>query len=167
MNWYKVARYFGIDTENDIGDFEERTNMDIYDAADQADNVFRKTEITTKKPIKEVVMPDDEDRVIGALAEGWDKVEGEADKTIYEFSFDLSVLSDFQKKGIGRQLINNAIARYQEEKHVYEEMDCYTRIKVWAVNANIARILENEYGFDNEPVAYKDGEPVQWFCYKY
>jgi len=170
MGWYnqlKLSRYFNIDVENDMGEFENQTNVDPEVANEQAYSVFQNTQINTRKPIKEVVMPDDEDRVVGALSEDWEKVDGEADKPIYEYSFDLSVIKDFQKKGIGRQLINNAIKRYEAEKSSYEDMGCYTRIKVWAVNPKIAEMLENEYGFDCEPVAYDKGEPVQWFCYKY
>lgn len=167
MNWYRTARYFTIDTENDMGEFEEQTGMDPYDAQEQAQNVFNNTQINTRKNIREVVMPDNEDRVIGTLAEDWERIDGEADKPIYEYSFDLSVLKDFQKQGAGRQLIENALKRYNSEKAAYEEMDCYTRIKIWAVNANVARVLEEGYGFDFEPVAYSKGEPVQWYCYKY
>jgi ribosomal protein S18 acetylase RimI-like enzyme len=172
MNWFKrhkLARYFPIDTEGDSGEFEQNTGMDVYDAADQADKVFDSTNISYHRPkqISEVVMPDNEDRVVGATATGWSQVDGEADKPIYEYSFDLSVMADFQKQGIGRQLIANAIKRYESDKSDYEEMGNYTRMKVWAVNANVARILENEFRFDCEPVAYDNGEPSQWMCYRY
>jgi len=167
MNWYKLSRYFTIDTKNDKGEFQEQSKMDASDAREQADEIFDANSMKRRKPLREVVMPDDEDKIVGGLAEGWVKIEGEADKSIYEFGFDLSILKDFQQKGIGRQLINNAIKRYDSEKSAYEEMGFYTRIKIWAVNPNVARMLEDEHGFDCQPVAYDKGEPIQWFCYKY
>lgn len=173
MNWYslkKLGRYLSIDPENDTGEFEERYNLDPYHIHNQAWDVFKKTKISpdSRQKVREVVLPDKGDNVIGALADSWSKVDGEADKPIWEYSFDLSVLPDFQKQGIGRQLIENAIKTYESEAGLYTEMDdAYTRIKVWAVNPHIARILENEYGFDCEPVAHEKGVPIQWFCYKY
>jgi GNAT superfamily N-acetyltransferase len=170
MGWYKdlkLSRYFNLDVENDMDEFEEQSGMNADDANEQGYSAFQNTQINTRKPIREVVMPDDEDKVVGATAEDWTPITGEADKTIYEYSFDLSVIKDFQKKGIGRQLINNALKRYESEKQSYEDMDAYTRIKVWVVNAKLAEMLENEYGFDVEPVAFDNGEAVQWYGYKY
>lgn len=173
MSWYqqlKLARYFSYDPDGDTGEFEEQSGMDQYEAGDQADKVFDSTGVSYHRPkqVSEVVMPDNENSVVGALATGWDKVEGEADKPIYEYSFDLSVLKDYQKQGIGRQLIINAIKKYESEKSAYEEMGYYTRMKVWAINSNVARILEDEHQFSCDPVAYNDnGEPIQWMCYRY
>lgn len=173
MNWYKrnkFARYMPIDPENDMGEFEEQTGMDVYDAQEQGEQAFNvnKLYVSRDKNLSQVVLPDEENKVVGGLASGWTEVTGEADKPIWEYSFDLSVLPAWQKQGIGRQLIDNAIKQYETDKSNYTEQgDVYTRMKVWAINPIIMRILEEEKGFNCEVVARENGKDIQWFCYRY
>ena len=170
MNWWKkYARVMPFSTDEN-SDFEEATDLDLYDTADKMDKIFRDRGIRydRQKDLSHVALEDD-NSVIGALASGWtDSGEQYEGKPVYDFSFDLAVHQQHEGKGVAKAMIEQAIAYYSDSKNAYSE-NGFTRMKVRAINPIVIHLLENHYQFELDSVNHKDanGEPDDAYLVRY
>lgn len=156
-------------TENN-SDFEEATDLDLYQTADHMDQIFKDRGIRYDrgKELSHVALEDD-NSVIGALASGWsssgEQYEG---KPVYDFSFDLAVHQQHEGKGVAKRMIEEAIAYYQSTQDAYSQ-EGFTRMKIHAINPIAIHILENHYQFTLDTVNHKDanGEPDDAYLVRY
>jgi len=145
--WYKRAN----------PDFRHLDPEEDWDQADDADQIFKQQKIRydSSKRVNQVAI--ENGVVIGAIASGWtNSREYGEDETVAVFSFDLVVKPEFQRQGVGMQLIQNAIREYQQDKHVYEEMGQKTMMRLWVVNPVLIPVLER-LGFQAESEPYENG----------
>lgn len=154
----------------DNSDFEEATDLDLYQTADHMDKIFQDRGIRYDrgKELSHVALEDD-NSVIGALASGWaasgEQYEG---KPVYDFSFDLAVHQQHEGKGVAKRMIEQAIAYYNDTQDAYSQ-EGFTRMKVRAINPIAIHILENHYQFTLDTVNHKDvnGEPDDAYLVRY
>jgi len=137
--WYKRA---------DDADFMNVDPEENWEEAEQADQVFKQNDIRygRDKNISQVAI--ENGVVIGALASSWDKDNGYGEDVMV-FSFDLVVKPEFRRQGIGLQLIQNAIKKYNEDKIYYQESGQKTMMRIYVVNRILIPVLE-KLGFDIE-----------------
>lgn len=159
-NWYKKARTMRVDPEAD------------HDVTGQAEHLFYLNNIRfnnhygRKKDIAHVAIENGE--VIGALASGWKKDWGpeltdREEERVMQYSFDLVVDPKHRRKGVGKQLIDDAIREYERDKKMYQEAHgVSTMMRVWVVNPALVPYLES-IGFEVES-SYDNGSAhlVKW-----
>ena len=143
--WYKLAKHQvrEIDTEEN------------WEEADQAEQVFKISNIgcSSEKNISHVAIENGE--VIGALSSGWCQGDTYEGKRVAVFSWDLAVLPEHRKKGVGLSLIKSAMQQYEREKEIYAGEDGYSQMRIWVINPVLVPVLEN-LGFQIE-AEHKDG----------
>lgn len=144
MNWYKSARTYKIDPEDEHID------------AGRAEILFRQNNINygRDKDISHIAIEDG--RIIGSVASGW-SLDSSMDEKVIVYSFDLVVSPDHRRRGVGKKLIDDAVREYEENKEEQKESHGadHAMMKLWVINPSIVPYLES-IGFDIES-KYKDG----------
>jgi GNAT superfamily N-acetyltransferase len=125
-----------------------------WEEAEEAERVFKQNNIRidSTKNISQIAV--ENGVVIGALASGWSTSQEYGEKVAI-FAFDLVVKAEFRRQGVGLKLIQNAIAKYNSEKHEYEEKGHKTMMRIWVINPILVPVLEG-LGFTVE-ATYKNG----------
>lgn len=149
--WYKLAKHEvrPIDTEED------------WDIDEQAERVFNVSGIrcSSEKNIRHVAEEDGE--VIGAMSSGWCFGKGDDDMPIAIYSWDLAVLPEHRRKGVGKSLIQAAFTQYNSNKHNFAEFYGRTMMRIWVINPflfdymeNLGFELESDHGNNNRHYVY-------------
>jgi len=142
--WYRLAnpdyRVIYPDSDDD---------EDNSDQINQGNDIFKENDIRidSTKNINHLAI--ENGVVIGALASGWTRHDNEM-----VFAFDLVVKQEFRIKGVGLQLIQNAIKQYNQEKSDYKEMGHSTKMRIYVVNPLLFPVLER--------LGFKVVETYQW-----
>ncbi|MBT6051356.1 MAG: GNAT family N-acetyltransferase [Candidatus Scalindua sp.] len=145
MNWYKSAvEYRSYDPEG-IEDYDDEQGFLNEELATQGDKVFNESEIRpdSTKDIRDLALEDG--TVIGATASGWSTYDETA-----IFAFDIAVKPEFRGKGIGTNLIERALEKFESERYMYEEMGQKTAIRLEAINVKLGESIIRNYGFKLE-----------------
>lgn len=144
MNWYKAARTYKINPEDEHID------------ADRAEVLFRQNKINygRDKDISHIAVEDG--RIIGSVASGW-SLDSYMDEKVVVYSFDLVVSPDHRRRGVGKKLIEDAVREYEGDKEGQKEAHGadHAMMKVWVINPHLVPYLES-IGFNIES-EYKDG----------
>lgn len=125
------------------GDNEELDD-DPYVVMDQVEDVFRKSEIRPDRNKKLTRVITIDGVVVGGI---YSSLENEGDS--YRYSFDIAIHPDWRGKGGYRTIFRLIEEGLKEWKYYQSELGnvyCW----VWAVNPQIANILEQKYGFERE-----------------
>jgi ribosomal protein S18 acetylase RimI-like enzyme len=128
-------------------DFNDEFEFDIWVAADQADEIARKSgiRIGRDKQLSWIAI-NNKDDVVGAL---WSSLTNDDDEQPV-FDFDVAVDPQWRGGSVGLRLIEKAIEdfRHLDVDNVY--------MRVWVVNPKLVRVLEKKYQFEIES-QYSDG----------
>ena len=140
--WPKGAKLIYVGEDDDNPELEA-AGLDYWDAFGEAEEVFATEGIRTNRneQIRFLVVLDE--HVIGVATfeirrSGFD--EGA------EYSFSAAVLSKYQKRGIGRKLVEAVIG---EARDFARELGQANHFRVWVVNPNMAKLLES-MGFETD-----------------
>lgn len=142
--WYKLAKH-------EVKMIDENEDWELLELAEQ---VFKVSNIrcSSEKNIRHVAIEHDE--VIGSLSSGWCQGDEYNGKPVAVFSWDLAVLPQHRKKGVGLSLIKAAMQQYESEKEIYAN-DGYSMMRIWVINPILVPVLE-KLGFTIES-EYQDG----------
>ena len=146
-NKYKTANVPEGLRYEDVEEYGE----EAYKLSEKYFNVLKNTELKS-------VIVNETDQVVGALFT--DETDSE------KFSFDVVVHPDYQRQGIGIELVKEAISEFEYLKDVYGD-DYY--IDVHVINPNMRNLLEDHYGFEvdqilnQSDVTMKYQEDEKWY----
>lgn len=118
-----------------MGWSEELEELDPWVALDQLEHVFKMRNIRPDRDKEAHLIVVDDGRVVGGSFNKTTNVEGGL-----EYSFDIALLPEYERRGIGTSLITREINHARQ-------MECDS-IYAWAVNPWVARTLEDKFGFD-------------------
>jgi GNAT superfamily N-acetyltransferase len=127
-------------------DSDEMEDFDIYQAMDEADEIFNTVKIRQSNDNRYCFVATIDEKVIGAVSDKWSIDNDDMTAT---YSWDIAVDPEYQREGVGKKLINSVIQKYESDKDIYEEMDYKTQMRLWVVNPNLADYLET-LNFDIE-----------------
>ena len=120
--------------DNGDEDALEALGMDLWDATEAAEAVFKTEGIRISREEEIVLAAICGDKVVGGATVGYHEEEGET-----VFTFSVAVDSAWQQKGLGRTLVEKAI-------EIAKSMGA-RQFRVWVVNPNMASLLES-VGFE-------------------
>lgn len=143
MSWYKWAKTRRIYPEEEPVD------------ADKAEAVFRSHFMSYGRDKELSHVAEEDGEIIGALASGWS--ESKWDQTpLILYSFDLAVMPEHRRRGVGKSLIDGAIRDYELSKRDMEEATGRkAMMRIWVVNPYLVTYLQS-IGFRMED-SYGDG----------
>lgn len=137
--WYKLAKHEvrQIDPEED------------WEEAEQGERVFRVSSIrcSRDKNISHVAVENDE--VIGSLSSGWCFGNYDDGESVAIYSWDLAVLPEHRRKGVGKSLIDAAFREYNNGKNTFAESYGRTMMRIWVINPHLFDYMES-LGFEEE-----------------
>lgn len=125
---------------DEYGEEFEEYDIDMYESADQAEEVAKNGGVTilSDKRLVGILFDIKLPRVIGGLWVSDDR---------HRFSFDIAIDSSYQNMGLSKILIEGALGEYEMQKDVYDEIGNDFQMEVDVINPKLAKILKSKYGF--------------------
>jgi ribosomal protein S18 acetylase RimI-like enzyme len=127
---------------------EYADDYDPWVVYDQAELIFKKSDLRTNRDKELRIVALEDDNVLGAV---FSEMREEDDRWVY--SFDVAVDPSKRDDKVGLKLIDAAIQDFKSEQAEFGNVE----LRVMVVNPKLTKYLERKYGFDVIESAQEDG----------